>query len=420
MAHENSDTHDRRHAHANTHAVNCPGFDMRRLLAGLLVVILLVGNTACSPLAAAAFSPQLGTPAPSPTAGEPAPSPTPAVEAELPEAGKTPDASGAPEEEPQFTAAPAEPPTPTIDPLRFVFPTPRPETDSAWRPPLYPTPWAPTPYDHFYFTRPIAADVVNWPLADYRYGGVFFGSEVHTGIDIPAPRGTPVLAAGPGKVTWAGYGLYFLNTDETEDPYGLAVAIKHDFGHEGMTLYTIYGHMDEVLVTKGQHVEGGDVIGLVGDTGRVTGVHLHFEVRLGKNNFFGSRNPELWLAPPQGWGVLAGRLTDGYGELLPRQKVQIRSYETGQYWEVSSYGIGSTNSDPYYRENLVIGDLPAGKYEIWIAYQGSVYDLDVEIRPGLVTYFTFEGSRGFKNEPPRQPGANFSPPEEADSDAASP
>jgi len=97
-----------------------------------------------------------------------------------------------------------QPATPVSDPLRFVFPTPQPAPVSAWRPPLYPTPWAPTPYDHFYFARPIAANEINWPLADYRYGGVFFDNVVHTGVDIPAPRGTPVLAAGPGRVTWAG------------------------------------------------------------------------------------------------------------------------------------------------------------------------------------------------------------------------
>ena len=90
--------------------------------------------------------------------------------------------------------------TPAPDPLRFAFPTPGLEPLSAWRPPLYPTPWAPTPFDHFYFARPIAADEVNWPVANYRYGGEFFENVVHTGVDIPAPSGTPVLAAGPGRV----------------------------------------------------------------------------------------------------------------------------------------------------------------------------------------------------------------------------
>ena len=54
-------------------------------------------------------------------------------------------------------------PTPVSDPLRFAFPAPGPPPVSAWRPPLYTTPWAPTPYDHFYFARPIPANEINWP-----------------------------------------------------------------------------------------------------------------------------------------------------------------------------------------------------------------------------------------------------------------
>lgn len=300
-------------------------------------------------------------------------------------------------------------PTAVSDPLHFVFPTPKPAPVSAWRPPLYPTPWAPTPYDHFYFARPIAANEINWPLADYRYGGVFFDDVVHTGVDIPAPRGTPVLAAGPGRVTWAGYGLYALHEDPN-DPYGLAVAIKHDFGYQGETLYTVYGHMEQIFVAKGQYVDSGEQIGLVGDTGKVTGVHLHFEVRIGKNNFFGSRNPELWMSPPQGWGLLVGRVMDTSGNLLESQLVNVHSYDTNQYWEVKSYGHGSTNSDPYYRENLVMGDLPAGHYEVWIAFAGTIYNQDIQIRPGLATYFTFRGRNGYKTELPPIPGASFTPP----------
>jgi murein DD-endopeptidase MepM/ murein hydrolase activator NlpD len=94
---------------------------------------------------------------------------------------------------------------------------------------------------------------VNWPLANYRYGGVFLPDVVHTGIDIPAPLGTPVIAAGAGRVTWAGYGL-FRGVEDTTDPYGLAVAIKHNFGYNGDTLYTVYGHMEQVDVVVGQQV----------------------------------------------------------------------------------------------------------------------------------------------------------------------
>jgi hypothetical protein len=74
--------------------------------------------------------------------------------------------------------------TPTADPVHFVFPTPGIPPISSWRPPLYPTPWAPTPYDHFYFARPIAADEINWPVETYRYGGIFFEDVVHTGIEL--------------------------------------------------------------------------------------------------------------------------------------------------------------------------------------------------------------------------------------------
>ena len=94
------------------------------------------------------------------------------------------------------------------DPLRFTFPTPAPIPASRWRPPLYDVPWALGPNDHFFLTRPINADEVNWPEWDYRYGALAEGKELsHSGIDIAAVRNTPVVAAAEGVVTWAGYGL---------------------------------------------------------------------------------------------------------------------------------------------------------------------------------------------------------------------
>jgi murein DD-endopeptidase MepM/ murein hydrolase activator NlpD len=292
--------------------------------------------------------------------------------------------------------------------LRFVFPTPGPAPVSAWRPPLYPVPWAQTPYDHFYFVRPIAADQVNWPLADYRYGGEFFEDVIHTGVDIPAPKRTPVLAAGPGKITWAGYGIYRGGTDPT-DPYGLAVTIRHDFGYQGQTLYTVYGHLDEISVTEGQRVETGDMLGLVGETGRVTGPHLHFEVRIESNDFFTTRNPELWLAPPQGWGVLAGRVMDTGSQLVTGQQFIVTDPATGQNWFARTYGSEAINNDPYYQENLVIGDLPAGVYDLRTAYGGFAHATEIQILPGQVTYFRFYGHRGFEIGLPPSPGANFTP-----------
>jgi murein DD-endopeptidase MepM/ murein hydrolase activator NlpD len=214
---------------------------------------------------------------------------------------------------------------PTIAPFRFVLPTPGAEPVSGWRPPLYPIPWAVSAYDHFYFARPIAADNVNWPLAEYRYGGVFFAPNiVHTGVDIDAVEGAPILAAGPGTVVSADWGLFSEVPGNISDPYGMAVVVHHDFGYKGEALYTVYAHMSKIIAVVGQHVETGGVLGLVGDTGVTTGPHLHFEVRLGGNSFYETYNPELWMAPPQGWGILVGRLTDDKGTLLYQLPVDVR------------------------------------------------------------------------------------------------
>jgi hypothetical protein len=267
----------------------------------------------------------------------------------------------------------------------------------------------PTPYDHFYFSRPIGADEVNWPLADYRYGGVFLPNVVHTGIDIPAPLGTPVIAAGPGRIVWAGYGL-FRGVEDVTDPYGMAIAIKHTFGYDGKTLYTVYGHLSRIDVLVGQHVETGDPLGLVGETGKVTGPHLHFEVRLGQNNFFQTRNPELWLAPPQGWGILAARIMDSNGSLLTGQLISLYSKATLQSWSVKSYGGGAAIGDDYYQENMVIGDLPAGDYVVWIPFEGATYNLEAHISPGMVTFIRFHGKDGGHVAAPPTPLPDFTPP----------
>ena len=88
-------------------------------------------------------------------------------------------------------------------------------------------------------------------------------SSWHPGIDIANDVGTPEVAADAGVVTWAGWG-----------DYGIYVEIDHGNG-----FHTVYGHMSAVLATKGQQVSKGQLIGLMGVTGRATGSHLHFEIR---------------------------------------------------------------------------------------------------------------------------------------------
>jgi len=297
----------------------------------------------------------------------------------------------------------AQVPTPTLlpDPLSTPLPAASNNAQSAWRPPLYPVPWALSENDHFYFVRPVKADEVNWPLSSYRYGGIFFAPDApHTGVDIVVGEGTPVYAAGPGQVIWAGTGLLFGDNSQ-DDPYGFAVAIEHDFGWDNEPLYTLYAHLSEVLVEKGAFVETGDLIALSGDTGMTTAPHLHFEVRVGTNNFYATLNPELWLAPPQGWGVIVGRLTDGIGEPLLMQEVILTNLDTGQEWRGKSYGsIFTVNGDPFYNENFAISDLPAGSYRIQIPYFGYNYEQFLDVHPGRVSYFRYRGLMGFSDFTP--------------------
>ena len=87
----------------------------------------------------------------------------------------------------------------------------------------------------------------------------------HSGLDISAPNGTPVRATGDGEVMVATMGA----------GYGREVTLDH--GHDVMT---VYGHLSAIAVLPGQHVTRGQVVGYVGQSGRATGPHLHYEVRV--------------------------------------------------------------------------------------------------------------------------------------------
>ena len=102
-------------------------------------------------------------------------------------------------------------------------------------------------------------------LFGWRIHPIFGDQRMHTGTDIAAPLGTPVIAALTGKVLLAD----FLGG------YGIAVALEHGQGSQ----QTLYAHLSELFVKPGQVVEKGTVIGRVGTTGNSTGPHLHFELR---------------------------------------------------------------------------------------------------------------------------------------------
>lgn len=314
----------------------------------------------------------------------------------------TPEPTTTPKPRELPTIIPTKLPTATyVEPLRIEFPTPVPFPVSDWRPPLEEIPWALSPNDHFYFFRPIQVDEINWPLPDYRYGYIFGETDqVHTGVDFDAPYGTPVHAAGSGTITWAGYGL--LTGVDKKDPYGLAVTIRHNFGYQNRRLTTVYAHMSEIIVRPGMSVKQGDIIGYIGTTGNTTGPHLHFEIRLENTNFFSSRNPELWLSPPEGNGILAARIMNTNGSLINSQIIAITNRK-GHTWDVYTYAELGINSDDYYRENLVLSDLPEGEYRIYIKYMDEPYNFWFHIYSGTVTYVTFRGTLGFNVSTPPTP-----------------
>ncbi|MDD4991100.1 MAG: M23 family metallopeptidase [Paludibacter sp.] len=99
----------------------------------------------------------------------------------------------------------------------------------------------------------------------WRIDPVYHTRRFHAGMDFTAPTGTNIYATANGSVMSAGW----------KQGYGNCVEINHGFGY-----VTLYGHMSAIKVRMGQPVKRGDVIGLVGSTGKSTGPHLHYEVHL--------------------------------------------------------------------------------------------------------------------------------------------
>lgn len=117
------------------------------------------------------------------------------------------------------------------------------------------------------FIFPLAVPSPITSLFGFRTHPISGDQRFHSGTDIGAAQGTPVLAAQDGKVSSAGYA----------GGYGLMVVLDHKLG--GSELETRYAHLSEILVEPNAVVKKGEVIGLVGSTGNSTGPHLHFEMR---------------------------------------------------------------------------------------------------------------------------------------------
>ncbi len=114
---------------------------------------------------------------------------------------------------------------------------------------------------------PSIMPVQGWLIRGFGYQVDPFTGQVkmHQGLDIAAPTGTPVVAPADGTVRFAG----------NKEGFGLSVEINHGYGYT-----TLYAHCQRIRVNAGMQVKRGDVIAYVGNTGRSTGPHLHYEVRV--------------------------------------------------------------------------------------------------------------------------------------------
>lgn len=293
--------------------------------------------------------------------------------------------------------------------------------DVNWQPPPLQEPLSHDPRDHYWFARPVESNAINYGLFYYPYGSD--GPEnlwrVHHGLDMPNPVGESVRAAGPGTVIWAADGFRVEQADgsitETTYSYGNTVLIQHDFGYQGLPLYTLYAHLSAILVTRGQRVATGDIIGLVGDTGIVSGSHVHLEVRLGQNSWYAVRNPVLWIVPYSGHGTIVGRVYDPEGELLGDQDISIIDRQTGRVIQTTtSYVDTDTNNDfssdivgdDVWQENFAVGDIPEGRYTVVTRIDGTRVSRVVDV---------YEGTSAFVELALPEEATPQAPPEQTDS-----
>jgi len=251
------------------------------------------------------------------------------------------------------------------------------------------------PFDHFFLTRPIDVTANSEYLFWYPYGSSGAGWRIHRGLDIPNAIGEEVRAAGNGTVVWAdrAYQTEYDGDLEVYASYGNVVVIEHDFSWRGQKIWTLYAHLSAIAVERGQVLETGDVIGLVGITGNVTGPHVHFEVRVGIDSYSSTRNPMLWMAPYIGHGVVAGRVVDADGNYIDKAIVQLNAngritdrtttyedpYNEGdRYWTVVP--------DSNWKENFALGDIPEGDYQLVIVYEDERIFENIRVNPGTVTF----------------------------------
>jgi murein DD-endopeptidase MepM/ murein hydrolase activator NlpD len=329
---------------------------------GIALIVGLVILVANGSMSISAQPQVLGTPTHTPTI-------TPTL---TPTSTPTPTWTPSPSPTPTNTSTPTPTPTSTPTPMPTATPTLAPASAHLW---LEIPIWPESEGDHF-------------PGTYFPYGATGGGRyHLHHGVDYMNPAGTPVLAAAAGRVIVAGddlqtvYGL-------KPDFYGNLVIQELDQRFQDRPVYLLYGHLSRVEVAVGQHVEPGDVVGLVGMTGVAIGNHLHLEVRLDANDYESTRNPVLWLRPEPGQGLIAGLLKDAQGEPLPETPVTFfRAAEPNKWWrQVQTYANEGVNADDQLGENFALGYVPAGEYLVKVKIGEKSFVRPVAVEAGQIAF----------------------------------
>lgn len=342
-------------------------YDIVWMLLGLMAASLVLSACQSTPVQEAhadiAAVTETAVPQPSPT-------PLPVVVTTMATAVPTFDMPSFAPADPITPTATQTPPPPTEASMGTAESTATPTTEPTVTNTPMPTFTPPSlpltsPDEHYWFRRPVPDGGVVWTDKVYPYGSTRGGElRPHHGVEFYVTYNTEIYAAASGTVVVAGEDNETAYGPETNF-YGKLVVIEHDSRWQGQPVYTLYGHLNEVLVQVGQKVDMQELIGLSGATGVAEGPHLHFEVRVGQNSYANTRNPMLWLYPFPDYSTVAGRVTWPDGSLVEGAPVTLRRIDApSPYQATTTYTGTSVNPDTALQENFVIDDVAAGYYEV--------------------------------------------------------
>ena len=250
-----------------------------------------------------------------------------------------------------------------------------------------------------WMNRPISTTDNPYIDQTYRYGSTMGGFfQQHQGVEFNNPDGTPVMAALGGTVVYAG----------PAEQGALTVTIRHDttVTAEGkrFRLYSTYYHNSSLAVKVGAKVRAGQVISRVGNSGRATNDHLHFELAISPTDSIGAivdslqrfppytTNPELWLQPLANTGIIAGQVYDASGAPVPQARIYgilKREPTETPFSYAETYGEHG-HSHPLYGEHFAVSDVPAGTYVVGTEIGGKKVFRSVVVEPGMLTWVVFK------------------------------